>query len=305
MDLDYLDLSEEVKTAKKNNKPIVALETTIISHGMPYPENLQTATEVENIIREAQAVPATIGIINGRIKIGMNKEELEFFSKEKEILKLSRKDLPIAISGNKSGATTVAGTMFLADLAGIRVFVTGGIGGVHRDAAETFDISQDLIELSKTSVAVICAGAKSILDLPKTLEFLETFGVPVIGYKTDYFPAFFSSKSHERLELRMDNEEEISKFIKTKWEMGLNGGVVIANPVPQQDEFDFSKMEEFTCMALDLARKNNINGKALTPFLLNKIKELTAGKSLQTNISLIKNNAFLGAKLAISFLDKL
>ncbi|BDG37053.1 pseudouridine-5'-phosphate glycosidase [Saccharococcus caldoxylosilyticus] len=295
---DVLVFSEEVEKAMKENKPIVALESTIISHGMPYPQNVETAKEVEQFIRDNGAVPATIAILDGKMKIGVNEEELEFLGTSKEIEKVSRRDLPYVIAMKKHGATTVAATMICANMAGIKVFATGGIGGVHRGAEQTMDISADLQELARTNVAVVCAGAKSILDLGLTLEYLETNGVPVIGYGTDILPAFYSSTSPFKVNYRVDTPEEMAKLIATKWELGLNGGLVIANPIPKEDELEESYINSIIEEALKEAEEKQIAGKAVTPFLLDKIKTLTVGKSLEANIALVKNNAVLAAKIA-------
>lgn len=295
---DFLVFSEEVAQAKAEKKPIVALESTIISHGMPYPENVQTAKDVERIIRDRVAVPATIAIIDGKIKIGLTDDELELLGTSRDVEKVSRRDLPYVVAMKKHGATTVAGTMICAQMAGIRVFATGGIGGVHRGAEQTMDISADLQELSRTNVAVVCAGAKSILDLGLTLEYLETHGVPVIGYQTDVLPAFYSRTSPFRVDYRLDSVEEIAQFLETKWKLGLNGGVVIANPVPKEEELEESYITAIIEQALKEAEKQHITGKAVTPFLLDRVKTLTGGKSLQANIALVKNNAALAADLA-------
>ncbi|MED3573045.1 pseudouridine-5'-phosphate glycosidase [Cytobacillus praedii] len=297
---NYLEYSAEVQEAKKANKPIVALESTIISHGMPYPQNVETAKEVEEIIRKNGAVPATIAIINGKIKIGLSDEDLEFLGTSKDIEKASRRDLPYLIANKKNGATTVASTMICAQLAGIEVFVTGGIGGVHREAETTMDISADLQELAQTNVAVICAGAKSILDLGLTLEYLETHGVPVVGYETDALPAFFTRTSPFNVNYRVNTAEEAAAMIRTKWELGLNGGVVIANPIPEADALDEAFITNVIESALREAKENNIEGKKVTPFLLSKVKELTEGKSLIANIALVKHNAEVGSRIAVS-----
>ncbi|WMJ21221.1 pseudouridine-5'-phosphate glycosidase [Geobacillus kaustophilus] len=295
---DFLVFSEEVAQAKAEKKPIVALESTIISHGMPYPENVQTAKDVERIIRDRGAVPATIAIIDGKIKIGLTDDELELLGTSRDVEKVSRRDLPYVVAMKKHGATTVAGTMICAEMAGIRVFATGGIGGVHRGAERTMDISADLQELARTNVAVVCAGAKSILDLGLTLEYLETHGVPVIGYQTDVLPAFYSRTSPFRVDYRLDSVEEIAQFIETKWKLGLNGGVVIANPVPKEEELEESYINAIIEQALKEAEKQHITGKSVTPFLLDRVKTLTEGKSLKANIALVKNNAALAADLA-------
>lgn len=297
----YLTFSEEVRLAKDQGKPIVALESTIISHGMPYPQNVQTAREVEQIIREEGAVPATIAIVDGKIKIGLSNEELEMFGKSTDVAKASRRDLAYLLATKKKGATTVAATMICAELAGIPIFVTGGIGGVHRGGERTMDISADLEELAKTNVAVICAGAKSILDLVLTMEYLETKGVPVIGYQTDLLPAFYIRTSPYPVNFRADDVETIAATLKTKWDLKLQGGAVIANPIPEKHGMDEKMIEEIIEIALRQADVNDITGKEVTPFLLAKVKELTGGKSLKANIELVKNNARLGAKLAISF----
>ncbi|MFN8671280.1 MAG: pseudouridine-5'-phosphate glycosidase [Candidatus Sericytochromatia bacterium] len=299
MDLKkYLEFSDEVKIALKNNKPIVALESTIISHGMPYPDNVKTASEVEEIIRNNGVTPATIGIIEGKIKIGLSKEELDFFGSAKGVYKVSRRDIPYVIANKKNGATTVAGTMIFAEMAGIKVFVTGGLGGVHRGVEKTWDISADLYELMKTNVAVVCAGVKSILDISKTLECLETFGVPVIGYNTEDFPAFYTKKSGYSVLYNLKTPNEIADFIKTKYMLNLNGGVVIGNPIPDEYSMDEKLINESIENALTECENLKITGKDITPFLLAKIKHITDGKSLEANIALIKNNANLGAKIA-------
>jgi pseudouridine-5'-phosphate glycosidase len=300
----FIDLSEEVKSALEERRPVVALESTIISHGMPYPQNIETARALEEIVRENGAVPATIAIIGGKIKIGLNEEELEFMGTSKEILKASRRDLPVVIAKGLNAATTVSATMICANLAGIKVFVTGGIGGVHRGAEETFDISADLQELANTNVAVVCAGAKAILDLPRTLEYLETFGVPVIGFRTEEFPAFYTRESGLKVDYRVEDEVEAAKVIKTKWDLGLKGGILIANPIPEEYALDRAYIEKAIEEAIFEADRRGIRGKALTPFLLEKIKDLTEGKSLKANIELVKNNARVGAKIAVQ-LNKL
>lgn len=296
----WLEYSKEVIRAKTTGKPVVALESTIISHGMPYPQNVHTAREVEQIIRENGAVPATIAILDGKIKIGLSDEELEYLGQSKSVEKASRRDLPYLLSARKNGATTVAATMICAELAEIEVFVTGGIGGVHREAEKTMDISADLQELAKTNVAVVCAGAKSILDLGLTLEYLETQGVPVVGFGTDSLPAFYTRTSPFNVNFRLDSPEAVAEMIKTKWELGLDGGVVIANPIPEEDAMEESFINNVIEKALGEAREKQIGGKQVTPFLLGKVKELTDGKSLVANIALVKNNARVGAKIAAS-----
>ncbi len=299
-DID-MDISTEVQQAIKTGLPIVALESTIISHGMPFPQNLKTALTVEKIIREESAVPATIAILNGRIKIGLSQHELEQFAKLTSQIKVSRRDLPLVISKKQSGGTTVAATMICAKLAGIAVFVTGGIGGVHRESENTMDISADLMELAQTNVAVVCAGIKSILDIPRTLEYLETQGVPVIGYKTEEFPAFYTPSSGSLVHSRLDTPEEIAHCMKIKWKLGLDGGIVIGNPVQEQDAMDASIIQQAISEALRDAAQKQIEGKNVTPFLLERINRLTMGESLKSNISLVCNNAHLGAKIAVAY----
>lgn len=294
-----LVFSEEVRAARAAGQPIVALESTIISHGMPYPQNVQTAREVEQIIRDGGAVPATIAIMDGKICVGLSDAQLEQLGNTAGVLKVSRRDLPYVLSQRKLGATTVAATMICAELAGIRVFVTGGIGGVHRGAASSFDISADLQELAHTSVAVVCAGAKSILDLPLTLEYLETHGVPVVSIGQAQFPAFFTRDSGLNADFQLDSAAELADFIQTKWTLGLNGGVVVANPVPAAHAMLKAEIDAMTEQALREADAQGIGGKAVTPFLLERIKQLTEGRSLATNIALVKNNAVLGAELAV------
>ena len=295
----FLVYSDEVRAARAAGKPIVALESTIISHGMPYPQNVQTAREVEQIIRDGGATPATIALIDGKICVGLSDAQLEQLGNTEGVLKVSRRDLPYVLSQKKLGATTVAATMICADLADIRVFVTGGIGGVHRGAQTSFDISADLQELAHTSVAVVCAGAKSILDLPLTLEYLETHGVPVVSVGQAQFPAFFTRESGLNADFQLDSAAELADFIRTKWQLGLNGGVVVANPVPQADAMPKTEIDAMTEQALREAEAQGVNGKAVTPFLLARIKQLTGGRSLDTNIALVKNNAVLGAALAV------
>jgi pseudouridine-5'-phosphate glycosidase len=295
---EYINISDEVRTAVDAGGPVVALESTIISHGMPYPQNYETAVLVENIVRKNKATPATIAIINGIIRIGLYDTDLEFLSSDKNILKASRRDLPVIVAGKMSAATTVSATMICAALAGIRIFATGGIGGVHRNAANTFDISADLTELAQTDVAVVSAGVKSILDIGLTLEYLETLGVPVIGYRTDEFPAFFTRESGFKVNHRSDTPESIAEIIRAKYKLGLKGGLIIANPVPDEFSFDKTKIDEAISEALKSADANGIKGKDVTPFLLSEIKKITGGKSLKSNIELVKNNARLAAEIA-------
>ncbi len=298
----YLDISPEVKQALLNNQPIVALESTIISHGMPFPKNMETALQVEQIVRDNNAIPATIAIINGKLKAGLSKEEIQFLAKEgRAVIKTSRRDIPFLVSKKLNGATTVASTMIIAQMAGIKIFATGGIGGVHRGATESFDISADLQELAHTDVAVICAGAKAILDLNLTLEYLETHGVPVIGYQTMELPAFYTRKSGLKVDYQLNSPLEIADFLHSKWTLNLNGGVVIANPIPKAFQMDYNQMMTTIDKALLEAKKLGIKGKESTPFLLEKITNLTKGESLESNIKLVFNNAALAAKIACDF----
>lgn len=297
----WMDISEEIQNSIKGNGPVVALESTIISHGMPFPQNLETALEVESIIRKEGAIPATIAVLEGRIKIGLSNLELEQFAQGTKTVKVSSRDLPLAISQKQDGGTTVAATMICARMAGISVFVTGGIGGVHRGSEKTMDISGDLMELARTNVAVVCAGIKSILDIPRTLEYLETQGVPVIGYRTDEFPAFYTTTSGYSVQSRINTAEEIARCMKVKWELGLEGGMVIANPVLREDAMDEEVIEEAITKSLKEASEKGIDGKAVTPFLLERISQLTDGESLKTNIALVCNNALVGAKIASAY----
>lgn len=295
----YLSISSEVSEALANNKPVVALESTIISHGMPYPKNVETALAVEEEIRKNGAVPATIAIIEGRLKVGLNKDEISILGKAgKEVKKVSRRDIPFIVLNKKNGATTVAATMILAEMAGIKVFATGGIGGVHREAHLTMDISADLQELAKTNVAVVCAGIKSILDLTLTKEYLETHGVPIIGYKTSSLPAFYTQKSSHDVDYKLSTPEDIALAIKIKWDIGLKGGMVIANPIPNSYAMEEEEINAAINTAIIEMNKQGIKGKESTPFLLSKVCELTNGNSLESNIQLILNNARLGAKVA-------
>lgn len=295
-----LKISEEVRNALEQGKPVVALESTIISHGMPYPDNVKTALTVEKTVRENGAVPATIAIIKGVPTVGLSEEEIEHLGKEGiKVVKVSRRDIPVVIAKKLDGATTVASTMIFAETAGIKVFATGGIGGVHRGATETMDISADLEELHQTNVTVVCAGAKSILDLGLTLEYLETKGVPVLGYKTDELPAFFTRKSGFKVDYRMDSPEEIAAAVKAKDALGLSGGMLVANPVPEEYSMDPDKIEAVISEAVEEAKALGIAGKKVTPFLLEKIRNVTGGDSLFTNVKLVLNNAALAAKIAV------
>jgi len=296
----FLLLSPEVAAARTAGLPVVALESTIISHGMPYPQNVQTARKVEQIIRDAGAVPATIAIMDGKICIGLSEEQLETLGTAPDAIKVSRRDLAYVLSQRLLGATTVAATMICAQLAGIEVFVTGGIGGVHRGAETSFDISADLQELAHTSVAVVCAGVKSILDIGLTLEYLETHGVPVVSVGQPGFPAFFTRASGFNADFQLDSPEEQANFIRTKWQLGLAGGVVVSNPVPEQFAMPKEEIDRITEQALREAGQQGVTGKKVTPFLLARIKELTEGRSLATNIALVEHNALIGARLAVA-----
>ena len=293
-----LNFHDEVREALISGKPVVALESTIIAHGMPYPANVATARVVEEIIRNQGAVPATIAILDGKLCVGLNSDQLEFLGKASDVFKVSLRDMAYVVSTKIPGATTVAATMHIAHLAGIEVFVTGGIGGVHRDAHRTLDISADLTELAQTPVAVVSAGAKAILDIGATLEYLETKGIPVVTVGQDAFPGFYSRSSGFSSPFRMDNPNAIAEMIRTKWQLGLQGAVLIANPVPAESEIPFAEINKIIDEALASARTNNINGKRLTPYLLKFITDKTGGKSLKANIALIKNNARLGAEIA-------
>lgn len=296
---NYLEVSEEVKHALENNIPVVALESTIISHGMPYPQNVETALKVESIVRENGCIPATTAIINGKLKAGLTKDEIELLGKEGlKVSKVSRRDIPYIVANKLNGASTVATTMIIASLAGIKIFATGGIGGVHRGAETTMDISADLQELANTNVAVVCAGAKSILDLGLTLEYLETNGVPVLGNQTKELPAFYTRKSGFELDYTINSPAEFANVLKSKWDLGLNGGVVIANPIPEEYSMDYDVISKAINEAVEEAEKLGIHGKQTTPFLLDKIQKITAGKSLEANIQLVFNNVRLATQIA-------
>ncbi|MBB5041554.1 pseudouridine-5'-phosphate glycosidase [Shinella fusca] len=298
-----LQYSAEVAAAKARGAPIVALESTIITHGMPYPGNLDMARSVERIIREEGAVPATIVVIDGVLHIGLEDAQLEALSQSEGAMKVSRADLAFAIAERRTGATTVAATMIGAALAGIKVFATGGIGGVHRGAEETFDISADLEELARTGVIVVCAGAKAILDIPKTLEVLETRGVPVVTYDSPVFPAFWSRDSGLKSPLMLNSPAAIANFQAVREELGITGGMLIANPVPEADEIPREEMEIYIARAIDNAERDEIAGKAVTPYLLDNLFHLTDGRSLKTNIALVENNARLAAEIAVALVD--
>ncbi|MFZ0529251.1 MAG: pseudouridine-5'-phosphate glycosidase [Propionicimonas sp.] len=296
-----LALTDEVREALASGRPVVALESTIISHGMPYPRNVQTAREVERIVREGGAVPATIAILHGVPRVGLDDQELDLLGSDPHVRKVSIRDLPYVVARGEHGATTVASTMRLAALAGIRVFVTGGLGGVHRGAEQSMDISADLTELSLTDVAVVSAGVKSLLDIGRTLEVLETLGVPVISYGADDFPSFYSRSSGFRSPLRLDAAAEIAATMRAKWALGLAGGVVVANPIPAEDEIPEAEIGVLIAEAVAEAEAQGITGAAITPFLLGRIVELSGGESLRANIALVKNNARLGAAIAVAY----
>ena len=298
---DYLSITPEIKEALESGKPVVALESTILSHGMPYPENLEFAHEVEMIVRGQGAIPATTAILNGKLKVGLSDEELLLMCKAENIAKASRRDVPVYLAVGQNAATTVATTMLIASLAGIRVFATGGIGGVHRGAQETMDISADLQEFANTPVCVVSAGCKSILDIGLTLEYLETFGVPVLGYQTDEFPAFYSRTSGYGVDYNVKDEKEAARILKTKWDLGLKGGVLVANPIPEEYSMDHSVIDKAIDKALEMAKENNIHGKQTTPFLLATIKDLTGGDSLASNLQLAYNNAKVASKIAVEY----
>lgn len=294
-----LNIHPEISDALHQGLPIVALESTIIAHGMPFPQNIDTALEVENIVRQNGAIPATIAILDGKLCVGLNAQQLELLGNTKDVWKVSLRDMPFVLSQNIPGATTVASTMRIASMVGIRVFVTGGIGGVHRGAENSMDISADLFEMAQTNVAVVSAGVKSILDIGLTLEYLETSGIPVITFGQDDFPAFYSRMSGFKSPLRLDSAKDIANMMHIKWQMGLNGSVLIANPIKEADEVPFEKMEGFIQDCLKEANIKKISGKNITPFLLQRIAEITGGDSLKSNIALVKNNAVLGAQIAI------
>lgn len=298
---NYIQFSEEVEKAKEEGKAIVALESTIISHGMPYPQNVEMAQKVEQIVRDNGGVPATIAIIDGKIKIGLSEDELQLLASAENVAKVSRRDIAEILATKKIGATTVASTMICAQLADIKFFVTGGIGGVHKGAEHTMDISADLDELSKTKVAVICAGAKSILDLDKTLEYLETKGVPVVGYQTDELPAFFTRESGLKLNTRIDEVSTIAKLAEVQWDLGLETGIVVANPVPEEDQLEPSFINGIIDKAVAKAEEEGIHGKDSTPFLLGEIVKQSEGKSLETNIKLVEHNAKIGTQIAVEY----
>jgi len=297
----YLEINPEVKEALAAGKAVVALESTIISHGMPYPRNVETALAVEQIVRDNGAVPATIAIIKGKLKVGLTPDEIEYLGSHHDVIKTSRRDIPFILAKGLDGATTVASTMIIADLAGIKVFATGGIGGAHRGAQTTMDISADLQELAHTNVAVVCAGAKSILDIGLTLEYLETQGVPVVGYGTSELPAFYTSKSGYAVDYRIDTPKEVAEAMKAKWDLGLSGGIVVANPIPHEFEMDPAVINKAIEQAVRESEEQGIKGKESTPFLLGRVKELTGGSSLDSNIQLVFSNVKVGAQIAVEF----
>jgi len=296
----YLDIAADVAAALSSGKPVVALESTIISHGMPYPKNVETAAAVEDVVREAGAIPATIAILGGRLKAGLSTDEIQHLGKQgTAVIKCSRRDLPFVVARKEDGATTVAATMIIAAMAGIRVFATGGIGGVHRGVQETMDISADLEELANTNVAVVCAGIKSVLDIGRTLEYLETKGVPVVGYQTDTLPAFYTRDSGFGVDYRVDTAAEVAAAMNIKWNMGLQGGMVIAVPIPEEVALDSEEIDGVIDDAITAMQRQGITGKDTTPFLLARIAERTDGRSLTANIQLVKNNARIAAEIAV------
>lgn len=299
---EYLDILPEIKTALENNEPVVALESTIISHGMPYPKNVETANEVEETVRENGAIPATIAILDGRLKVGLTPEELEYLGRSGlSVIKASRRDIAFVVSRGENGATTVAATMIIAALAGIKLFATGGIGGVHRGGENSMDVSADLDELSRTNVAVVCAGMKSILDIGRSLEYLETMGVPVVGFKTDMVPAFYARSSGYPVDYRVEEPSEVAKALMSKYDLGIDGSVLITNPVPEKYALAPEDIDTTIEQALEEMDRRGITGKETTPFLLARIAEQTDGESLHTNIKLVLNNASVAAKIAVEY----
>ena len=299
--LDYLSIAPEIEQALKEGKPVVALESTILSHGMPFPENVEFAHKVEEVVRGKGAIPATTAIIGGKLKVGLTPDELDLMCKAENVGKVSRRDVAVYLANGATGATTVATTMLIADLAGIRIFATGGIGGVHRGAQETMDISADLQEFANTGVCVVSAGCKSILDIGLTLEYLETFGVPVLGYKTSEFPAFFSDTSGFGVDYKVNDAAEVAKIIKTKWDLGLKGGALVCNPIPHEYSMDHAVIDKAIDKALAMAKEKGIKGKATTPFLLATIKDLTGGESFASNLQLAYNNAKVASQIAVEY----
>ena len=302
LEVPFLDIAPEVEEALRDGSPVVALESTIICHGMPYPKNVETALKVEQIVRESAATPATIAILGGRMKLGLSIQEIKYLaSKGKQAIKSSRRDIPFIVAGKHDGATTVAATMIIAAMAGIRVFATGGIGGVHRGVDETMDVSADLEELARTNVAVVCAGVKSVLDIGRTLEYLETRGVPVVGYQADNLPAFYSRDSGFPVDYRLDSPQEVAATMKAKWDMHIDGGMLIANPVPQEHALESAEIDAVIDEAIVEMNRQGIVGKDTTPFLLSRIAEQTKGRSLEANIQLVFDNARLAAEIAAEY----
>ena len=298
---DYLSITPEIKEALESGKPVVALESTILSHGMPYPENIEFAHKVEEVVRNEGAIPATLAIMDGKLKVGLNAEELEIMCKAENVAKASRRDVAVYLATKQTAATTVATTMIIASLAGIKIFATGGIGGVHRGASETMDISADLQEFANTPVCVVSAGCKSILDIGLTLEYLETFGVPVLGYKTSEFPAFFSDTSGFGVDYKVNDPKEVADILRTKWDLGLKGGALVCNPIPHEYSMDHNVIDKAIDKALDMAKEKGIRGKATTPFLLATIKDLTGGESFASNLQLAYNNAKVASQIAVEY----
>lgn len=296
-----LVINREVRDAIADNRAVVALESTIISHGMPYPQNVETAKLLEQTVRDNGGIPATIAVLNGKIHVGLAEDELEFLATDKNIAKASRRDLPALLAGGRHAATTVAATMICAALSGVRFFATGGIGGVHRGAAQTMDISADLREFAETPVLVVSAGAKAILDIPLTMEYLETMGVPVIGYCTDEMPAFYYAKSGVKIPVRVDSAAEAAAIFKTSLEMGYRSGVLVGNPIPESDALDRNQIEACITQAIFDAQSHGVNGQQVTPFLLGRLNEITGGDSLKTNIALVRNNVVVCTKIAVEF----
>lgn len=298
---EYLSITPEIQEALLAGKPVVALESTILSHGMPYPENVEFAHNVEKIVRERGAIPATLAIMDGKLKVGLNEDELMVMCKAENVAKASRRDIAVYLATKQNAATTVATTMIIAALAGIRIFATGGIGGVHRGAQETMDISADLQEFANTPVCVVSAGCKSILDIGLTLEYLETFGVPVLGYKTSEFPAFFTDTSGFGVDYKVSDAKEVAEILRTKWDLGLKGGALVCNPIPHEYAMDHKVIDKAIDEALEMAKEKGIRGKATTPFLLATIKDLTGGESFASNLQLAYNNARVASDIAVEF----
>lgn len=302
--MKHFEINDEVRQAMAEQRPIVALESTIIAHGMPYPRNIETASRVEEIIRNEGAIPATIAILDGKIKIGLTEKELDEIGSRKNVVKVSRRDLASVVANKQNGATTVAATMICAAASGIKFFVTGGLGGVHRGYLETMDVSADLDELAKTDVVVVCAGVKAILDLPRTMEYLETKGVPVIGYRTDELPAFYTRSSGIKLRLRNESPEQVASIIRAKEDLGLDGGVLVVNPIPYEYEMQKGYIDQIITKSIEEANTLNVIGKDITPFLLQRIADETKGKSLESNIQLVYKNAEVGSQIACAYMAK-